>query len=69
MKAIAVYQHLDTDNPDCFTEIEMDKPQPKGKDLSIKVKAVAVNPVDYKVRSSIKSGISVSRTRNYQDDS
>ena len=32
----------------------MDKPQPKGKDLLIKVKAVAVNPVDYKVRSSIK---------------
>ena len=54
MKAIAVYQHLDTDNPDCFTEIEMDKPQPRGKDLLIKVKAVAVNPVDYKVRSSIK---------------
>lgn len=54
MKAIAVYQHLPTNNPDCFAEIELDKPQAKGKDILVRVKAVAVNPVDYKVRSSIK---------------
>ena len=55
MKAIAVYQHLATDDPNCFAEIELDKPQARGKDLLIRVKAVAVNPVDYKVRSSIKA--------------
>ena len=54
MKAIAVYQHLATDNPDCFTEVELDKAQARGKDLLVRVKAVAVNPVDTKVRASIK---------------
>lgn len=53
MKAIAVYQ-LPTDNPYCFEEVELTKPQAKGKDLLVRVKAVAVNPIDYKVRSSIK---------------
>lgn len=54
MKAIAVYQNLPTDNSDCFTEVEIDKPQATGKDLLVRVKAVAVNPVDTKVRASIK---------------
>ena len=54
MKAIAVTQHLATDNPNCFTRVEVDKPQAKGKDLLVRVKAVGVNPVDYKVRASIK---------------
>ena len=54
MKALAVTQHLATDNPNCFTEVEIDKPQAKGKDLLVRVKAVGVNPVDYKVRASIK---------------
>ena len=59
MKAIAVYQHLATDHPQCFAEVELDKPQAKGKDLLVRVKAVAVNPVDYKVRSSIKEKLDV----------
>lgn len=54
MKAIAVYQHLATDHPNCFEEIELDKPQAQGRDLLVRVKAVGVNPVDYKVRASIK---------------
>ena len=54
MKAIAVYQHLSTDNPDCFAEVELDKPQATGRDLLVRVKAIAVNPVDCKVRASIK---------------
>ena len=54
MKAIAVYQHLPTDDPNCFTTVELAKPQPEGKDLLVKIRAVAVNPVDYKVRSTIK---------------
>ena len=54
MKAIAVYQNLPTDNPHCFEEVELTKPQATGRDLLIRVKAVAVNPVDYKVRLSIK---------------
>ncbi|MGL6341985.1 MAG: zinc-binding alcohol dehydrogenase family protein [Waterburya sp.] len=54
MKAIAVYQHLATDHPHCFELIDTDKPQAKGQDLLVQVKAVSVNPVDYKVRSTIK---------------
>ncbi len=54
MKAIAVYQYLPTDNPNCFESGEIATPQPKERDLLIKIKAIAVNPVDYKVRSSIK---------------
>jgi NADPH:quinone reductase len=54
MKAIAVYQHHPTDHPDCFAEVEIPKPETGAKDLLVKVKAVSVNPVDYKVRTSIK---------------
>lgn len=54
MKAIAIYQHLATEDPKCFTEVELDQPKPKGHDLLVRVKAIAVNPVDFKVRSSIK---------------
>ena len=55
MKAIAIYQHLPADHPNCFTEVELDQPQPQGRDLLVRVKAVAVNPVDCKVRASIKN--------------
>ncbi|WP_144874276.1 zinc-binding alcohol dehydrogenase family protein, partial [Hyella patelloides] len=54
MKAIAIYQNLPTDNPYCFEEVDLAKPQPTDRDLLVRIKAVAVNPVDYKVRSSIK---------------
>ncbi|NEQ27195.1 MAG: zinc-binding alcohol dehydrogenase family protein [Microcoleus sp. SIO2G3] len=61
MKAIAVYQHKATDSSDCFVEFGLEKPKPKAKDLLIKVKAVSVNPVDYKVRASIQEKLDVPR--------
>jgi NADPH:quinone reductase len=54
MKAIAVSQYLPTDHPHCFEAIDTEKPQATGQDLLVQVKAVAINPVDCKVRSSIK---------------
>lgn len=54
MKAIGVYQHQPTTANDCFVEVEIDKPQPGARDLLVQVKAVSVNPVDYKVRASIQ---------------
>jgi NADPH:quinone reductase len=54
MKAIAIYQNLPTDNPYCFEEVELATPQATGRDLLVRVKAVGVNPIDYKVRSAIK---------------
>lgn len=54
MKAIAVDQTRPTSHPNCFTEVIIDKPQINAQDLLVRVKAVSINPVDYKVRSSIK---------------
>lgn len=54
MKAIGVYQYLPASDPDCFAEIDLEKPQPSHRDLLVKVKAVSVNPVDYKIRQSVK---------------
>ncbi|MGF1542452.1 MAG: zinc-binding alcohol dehydrogenase family protein [Pleurocapsa sp.] len=57
-KAIATYQYLPTNNPNCFASVEIPKPQPQERDLLINIKAIAVNPVDYKIRSSIKEKLS-----------
>jgi NADPH:quinone reductase len=54
MKAIAVSQYLPTDHSHCFEVIDTEKPQAQGQDLLVQVKAVSVNPIDYKVRSTIK---------------
>ncbi|MBD2104004.1 zinc-binding alcohol dehydrogenase family protein [Leptolyngbya sp. FACHB-261] len=53
MKALAVYQCRLASDPNCFTEIDLDQPQLGARDLLIRVKAISVNPVDYKVRASI----------------
>ena len=50
MKAIAIVEKLPLDDPKCFVEIELPKPAPGPRDLLVWVKAVSVNPVDYKVR-------------------
>jgi zinc-binding alcohol dehydrogenase family protein len=39
-----------------FTEIELPKPAPAGRDLLVKVEAVSVNPVDYKQRKQTTGG-------------
>ena len=51
MKAIALLHYLPIDNPDALLDVELRKPQPTGRDILVEVKAVAVNPVDTKVRS------------------
>ena len=52
MKAI-IYKIDTDDNTGCFVEIEQQMPIAKGRDLLIKIVAISVNPVDYKVRQSI----------------
>jgi zinc-binding alcohol dehydrogenase family protein len=54
MKAIGIYQYQPASDPDCFAEIDLEKPQPSDRDLLVKVKAVSLNPVDYKIRQSVK---------------
>jgi len=51
MKAVALTHYLPIDNPASFADVELPVPEPAGHDLRIAVKAIAVNPVDTKVRA------------------
>jgi len=51
MKAVALTQYLPIDTPESFLDVELPKPAPAGRDVLVAVKAVAVNPVDTKVRA------------------
>ena len=50
MKAIGYRKSLPINDPESLTDIELPQPVATGHDLLIKVRAIAVNPVDYKVR-------------------
>ncbi len=50
MKAIGARQYLPVSNPDCLIEFETPVPQPGPMDLLVRVEAIAVNPVDTKIR-------------------
>jgi len=52
MKAIGFRKSLPISEKDSFIEFEIGKPSPSGFDLLVKVAAVSVNPVDFKVRQS-----------------
>ena len=51
MKAVGLYQYLPIENEQSLVDVEMDRPQPTGKDLLVNVRAISVNPVDTKVRT------------------
>ncbi len=50
MKAIGARQFFPTDDPECLVEFTAEMPVAGAKDLLVRVLAVAVNPVDTKVR-------------------
>lgn len=52
MKAVAITQKLPLDHPECFVTVDLPDPAPGPRDLLVRVKAIGVNPVDYKVRRS-----------------
>ena len=56
MKAVGLTHYLPIENPDSFLDVELPKPVPEGRDILVAVKAIAVNPVDTKVRSP-KEGV------------
>jgi zinc-binding alcohol dehydrogenase family protein len=51
MKAVAIKDYLPIEDPASFHDVDLPKPEPRGRDLLVAVKAIAVNPVDTKVRS------------------
>ncbi|MFG6083801.1 zinc-binding alcohol dehydrogenase family protein [Paracoccus litorisediminis] len=51
MKAVALTRYLPIDDPESFLDVDLPKPSPAGRDILVEVKAIAVNPVDTKVRS------------------
>lgn len=51
MKAVGFTHYLSIENADAFLDVVLDKPTPEGHDILVAVKAVAVNPVDTKVRA------------------
>jgi len=50
MKAVGYTTSLPIDAPDALIDVEAPKPEPKPRDLRVAVKAISVNPVDFKVR-------------------
>src|SRR5258708_934252 len=50
MKAAGYKKSLPIDAADALIDFETAKPEPKGRDIRVAVKAISVNPVDYKVR-------------------
>lgn len=52
MKAIAYQQNLPVEDENSLQDIELTQPVAAGHDILVEVKAVSVNPVDYKIRAS-----------------
>ena len=50
MRAVGYKKSLPIDQAESLLDIEIEKPAPQGRDLLVQVKAISVNPVDYKVR-------------------
>ncbi len=55
MKAVGYIRALPIDDFDSLIDFELEVPVPSGRDLLVAVKAIAVNPVDTKVRASRES--------------
>ena len=52
IKAIGYKDNLAIDNEQALQDITLDKPTATGHDILVEVKAISVNPVDYKIRQS-----------------
>lgn len=52
MKAVGFRTSLPISAANSFIDFETEKPTPKGRELLVKINAIAVNPVDYKIRQN-----------------
>ncbi|WP_159997134.1 zinc-binding alcohol dehydrogenase family protein [Roseomonas sp. 18066] len=53
MKAIGYQAPGAIDRDDALVDIELPRPEPRGRDLLVQVQAVSVNPVDTKIRRNV----------------
>lgn len=56
MKAVGIIEYLPVEDPSCFVDFEAPLPSPSGRDILVAVQAIAVNPVDVKVRAGRGKG-------------
>lgn len=54
MKAIGYKENLPIENEKSLQDIEIETPKASGRDILVEVKAISVNPVDFKIRKSRK---------------
>ncbi|MFN0257565.1 zinc-binding alcohol dehydrogenase family protein [Pedobacter ureilyticus] len=52
MKAVGFKTSLPISAANSFIDFETEKPTPQGRELLVKINAIAVNPVDYKIRQN-----------------
>ena len=50
MKAVGYKKSLPIESAEALIDFEAARPEPKGRDIRVAVKAISANPVDYKVR-------------------
>src|ERR1700723_4140186 len=50
MKAVVYKKSLPIETAEALIDFETPKPEPRGRDIRVAVKAISANPVDYKVR-------------------
>jgi len=53
MKAIGYKNNLPIENIESLQDITLDTPKAKGRDILVEIKAISVNPADYKVRAGM----------------
>jgi NADPH2:quinone reductase len=65
MKAVGLTRYLPLDDADSLKDVEVPEPKPDARDLLVRVKAISVNPVDTKVRSTVKGELSTPKILGY----
>jgi len=55
MKAIGYKENLPIEDEASLQDIELTMPKASGRDILVEVKAISVNPVDYKIRQGMKN--------------
>ncbi|MGW6740078.1 zinc-binding alcohol dehydrogenase family protein [Streptomyces sp. NPDC055025] len=54
MRAIASYRGLPVDDPESLQDVKVPRPEPRPRDILVRVQAVSVNPADVKSRIALE---------------